>query len=169
MEYLYGTAKGLHWLAANNYGRNPAWSTQYVAPLLGLHPATAQPAFFNSRTGGLLAPTTPLNRVFYNYKTKVQDLSIQGVVTMNNIRFHKSKTGFNLYGFGGIGATVYDVDVNALNENGQPYDFSTIADGTHKTRKDTRDALKDRMDDTYETTADNHGDCRPKLFNKTLC
>ncbi len=52
--------------------------------------------------------------VYYNYKTKVQDLSLQGVVTLNNIRFHKAKTGFNIYGFGGIGGTVYDTKVNAL-------------------------------------------------------
>jgi outer membrane protein OmpA-like peptidoglycan-associated protein len=168
LEYLFGTAKGLHWLAANNYGRNPAWASNYVAPLLGLNPATNQPAFFNTVTGTFLMPNETIERVFYNYKTKVHDLSLQGVVTLNNIRFHKSKTGFNLYGFGGFGATVYDVKINALNEDNAPYDFSTIQDGTHKTRKDTRDALKDILDDTYETEADNHGDRRPKLFGKTL-
>ncbi len=173
MEYLYGIGKGLHWLAANNYGRNPAWSSDYVAPLLGLHPATNQPAFFNSKTGGLLGPSTPIQRVFYNYKSKVQDLSLQGVVTLNNIRFHKTKTGFNLYGFGGFGATVYDVKVNAL-DGSVPYPTNPgtsgfgMADGTHKTRKDTRNALKDLLDDSYETDADNHGTRRPKLFGKTL-
>ncbi len=108
LEYMYGTGKGLHWLGANNYGRNPAWRSRYVAPLLGLHPATNQPVFFNTTTGGLLARGTRLDKVFYNYKTKVQDLSLQGVVTLNNIRFHKAKTGFNFYGFGGFGGTVYD-------------------------------------------------------------
>lgn len=168
LEYLYGVGKGLHWLSANNYGRNSAWAPNYAAPLLILHPATNQPAFMNTETGGFMLPGQTIDRVFYNYKSKVQDLSLQGIVTLNNIRFHKAKTGFNLYGFVGIGATVYDVDVNTLNESGNPYDFSTIADGTHKTRKDTRDDLKDLMDDTYETPADNHGPRRPKLFNKTL-
>ena len=109
-----------------------------------------------------------LDRVFYNYKSNVQDLSLQGVVTLNNIRFHKSKTGFNMYAFGGFGATVYDVKVNALNANNAPYNFAPIADGTHKTRKDTRDALKTLLDDTYETQAENHGPRRPKLFGNTL-
>jgi outer membrane protein OmpA-like peptidoglycan-associated protein len=170
MEYMYGIGKGLHWLGANNYARNPAWSTQYTAPLLGLHPGTNQPAFFNSRTGGLMGPNDGIQKVFYNYKAKVQDLSLQGVVTLNNIRFHKTKTGFNLYGFGGFGATVYDTKVNALDEQGRPYtaQFAAINDGTHKTRKDTRDELKKVLDDTYETAADNHGARRPKLFNKTL-
>lgn len=168
LEYLYGIAKGLSWLSANNYGNNTAWRSNYVAPVLGLNPVTAQPAYFNSTNGALLTQLDGLDKVFYNYKTKVQDLSIQGVVTMNNIRFHKAKTGLNLYGFIGIGATVYDVNVNTLNDNGQPYDFSTIADGTHSTRKDTRDELKDMMDDSYETDAENHGPRRPKLFGKTL-
>lgn len=168
LEYMYGIGKGLHWLSANNYGRNTAWENNYVAPLLGLNPATNQPAMFNTVTNGLMGANDQLDKVFYNYKTKAQDLSLQGVVTLNNIRFHKTKTGFNLYGFGGVGATVYDVNVNTLNDNGQPYDFSTINDGTHKTRKDVRDQLKNLLDDSYETEADNHGDRRPKLFSKTL-
>ena len=168
IEYMYGIGKGMHWLAANNYGRNSAWNTKYNAPLMGINSTTGQPAFFNTKTGGLWTSSTPLDRVFYNYKSNVQDLSIQGVVTLNNIRFHKSKTGFNLYAFGGFGATVYDVKVNALNASNASYNFSSVADGTHKTRKDTRDALKNLLDDTYETDAENHGDRRPKLFGNTL-
>jgi outer membrane protein OmpA-like peptidoglycan-associated protein len=168
MEYVYGIGKGLAWLGANNYGRNPAWSSNYEAPLMGMHPVTNQPAMFNSATGGLMAPNTQIDKVFYNYKSTMQDLSIQGIVTLNNIRFHKSKTGFNLYGFAGFGATIYDVNINALDENGNAYDFSNVNDGTYKSRKDTRDELKDIMDDSYETAADNHGERRPKLFGQTL-
>ena len=47
------------------------------------------------------------DQVYYNYKTKVQDLRLQGIVTLNNIRFHKQKTGIVIYGGGGIGATWY--------------------------------------------------------------
>ena len=54
------------------------------------------------------SPNTPFDIVYYNYKAKVQDLSLQGIITLNNIRFHKSKTGFNFYGFGGLGVTVYE-------------------------------------------------------------
>jgi outer membrane protein OmpA-like peptidoglycan-associated protein len=171
LEYMYGIGKGLHWLGQTNYGRNSAWLNKgYSTPLQVVGSANGQPAYIEAGTGNLWTANTTMDRVFYNYKSKVQDLSLQGVVTLNNIRFHKAKTGFNLYGFGGVGATVYRVDVNALGENGQDYatQFAGVADGTHKTRKDTRDALKDFMDDTYETPADNHGTRRPKLFNKTL-
>lgn len=167
MEYLYGIGKGLHYFSATNYANNPAWAPYYVAPKLGINASTGQPAYFNSRTGALLSPSDALDLVYYNYKTKVQDLSLQGVVTMNNIRFHKAKTGFNIYGYVGIGATVYEVHTNSLNGS-TPYDFSGINGGSHDNRKQTRDQLKDLLDDSYETDAENQGPRRPKLFGKTL-
>src|SRR5688572_192498 len=115
-EYMYGTAKGLSWQTANNFGRNPAWRSSYAAPLLGLDPATRQPVVFNSMTGAIIGPTDQVDPVYYNYKTNIQDLSVQGVITINNIRFHKAKTGFIIYGLVGIGASIYEAKVNALNE-----------------------------------------------------
>ena len=44
----------------------------------------------------------------------MQDLSLQGVVNLNNIRFHKAKTGVNFYVFGGLGGMIYETKVNAL-------------------------------------------------------
>ena len=64
----------------------------------------------------------------------------------------------------GIGGSVYETMVNAFNESGNPYDFSTISGNVYENRKDTRDALKDMMDDTYETPAENEGDRSPKLL-----
>lgn len=140
LEYLNGTGKGLNWKPTGFIPGNPQ------------NPWTA--AGYNGV-------------VFTNYKTKVQDLSLQGVVTLNNIRFHKSKTGFNFYAFGGIGGTVYDTKVNALNGN-TPYNFGGISGGVYKDRKDTRDQLKDLLDDSYESPAENHGETRPKLFGDTF-
>jgi len=138
LEYLNGTGKGLNWKPT------------------GFIPAAGSP------WSGYASP------IYTNYKTKVQDLSLQGVVTLNNIRFHKSKTGFNFYGFAGIGGTVYDTKVNALN-GATPYtQFGSVAGGVYKDRKDTRDALKDFMDDSYESAAENHGETRPKLFGDTF-
>ena len=47
--------------------------------------------------GRRVVPTTtipgkPEEPVYYNYKNKTQDLSLQGIVTLNNIRFYKQKT-----------------------------------------------------------------------------
>ena len=143
LEYLNGTGKGLNWKGSS------------------FIPANTQNPWNAAGYTGLY---------FNNYKTKVQDLSLQGVVTLNNIRFHKAKTGFNFYGFAGIGGTVYDTKVNALNENGTNYEaqFAGVGGGIYKDRKDTRDALKDILDDSYESRAENHGETRPKLFGDTF-
>jgi hypothetical protein len=144
LQYLYGTAKGQGWQQAFGYTKNDAWvSTGYT----GSEP------------------------VFYNYKNKTQDLSLQGIVTLNNIRFHKNKTGMVMYFGAGIGATAYQTKINALDENGNKYSalFASIAPATeYKDRKDILDALKDGMDDTYETDAQTNGPRRPKLGDNTL-
>lgn len=168
LEYMYGIGKGLDWTSNENFGKNTAWegnsvATRYSAPYRN---PTGQVVSTLGGVGG--NANSAFESVFYNYKTKVQDLSIEGVFTLNNIRFHKSKTGFNVYGFAGIGATVYDTKVNALNGNAK-YTFSTITGGNvYKNRKDTRKALKNLLDDSYETAAENQGNRRPKLFGNTL-
>lgn len=163
LEYINGVGKGLSWLQSNNYGYNPAWSNKYNAPLRFY----GVPADY---TIGTLDPTgrSAYEEVYYNYKTKVQDLSLQGMVTLNNIRFHKAKTGFNLYGFAGVGGTVYEAKVNALGDDNSPYPFDQITGGVYKNRKETKDALKEMMDDSYETDAENQGVRRPKLFGNTF-
>ncbi len=165
MEYMYGTGKGLSWLPSENYYKNTAWGpagADYSAPYrnpLG--------AIVSSHTINNGNPNDPFQTVYQNYKIRAHDLSLQGVITLNNIRFHKAKTGFNVYGFAGVGGTVYDTKVNALNGE-QQYNFNTISGGVYKNRKDTKKALKNLMDDSYETPAENQGDRRPKLFGNTF-
>jgi outer membrane protein OmpA-like peptidoglycan-associated protein len=167
LEYMYGIGKGMHFRSTNNYGKNPAWEgpnaqSRYSAPYrTPLGPVVSTLAAIGGPTNAAFEP------VFYNYKTNVQDLSLQGVITLNNIRFHKAKTGWNFYLFVGVGATTYDTKINALNGSTK-YDFSGIASAAYKDRGDTYDALKDLLDDSYETPAENQGDRRPKLGDNTL-
>lgn len=139
-DFGYYQAKGLNWQPGLAMLKNPAWNS-YV----------------------------PGTQVFYNYKSTMYDGSLQGVFTLNNIRFHKAKSGFNIYGFVGVGGLVYDVKVNALNGN-TPYNYSSVTtqygptNYRYKDRKDIRKALKDLMDDSYETNADRENG--PELFDK---
>jgi hypothetical protein len=112
LEYLYGIGKGQHFRATENYAKNTAWNNDglgatqsYSAPRLSPTGPGNSLIIVSSKTG---LASTPREQIYYNYKTKVQDLSLEGVITLNNIRFHKSKTGFNVYGFAGVGGTVYD-------------------------------------------------------------
>ena len=147
LEYMYGIGRGLNWLPSAGYSHPNVGVQQNPWKRLGY-------------TGD----------VYYNYRTKVQDLALEGIFTLNNIRFHKAKTGFNIYGIVGIGATVYDAKVNALGDNNSTYatQFASVTGGVWKERKETKDQLKDFMDDSYETDAENHGDRRPKLFGNTF-
>jgi outer membrane protein OmpA-like peptidoglycan-associated protein len=140
-EYIYGIGKGLNWKARTS-GFNNSWI-------------------------GNGYPTAPGQQIFDNYKTTVQDLSLQGIFTMNNIRFHKGKTNFVLYGIAGIGATVYNAKVNTLNGS-TPYNFSGIVGNVYKDRHQTRQDLKNLLDNSYETAAENDGNARAKLFGNTL-
>ncbi len=172
LEYLYGIGKGYHFRANNNYGKNVAWGVnitnpgqRYNAPLARVGAGNFV-QIVSSVTGAV--PTTPFDQVYYNYKTVVQDLSLEGIITLNNIRFHKSNTGFNVYGIAGIGGTVYDTKVDALN-GATKYAFNTIAQSDYKNRKSFLKNMRNNvLDGTFETPAENQGDRRPKLFGDTF-
>jgi outer membrane protein OmpA-like peptidoglycan-associated protein len=144
----FGTTKGLNFQPSTQYLKNTAWTK-------------------NGYNG---------SPVFYNYKTNIFDLSLQGVVTLSNIRFHKAKSSFNVYAFAGIGGMIYDTKVDAMNgSNSYAADFQAIFDKYnatedkfgYKNRKDIKSDLKDVLDGDYETEAEvDNG--QPKLFDKTF-
>lgn len=147
LEYMNGNGKGLSWLKSESFVNNKPWiDAGYVAPA----------------NGGAL--------VYHNYKTNVQDLTLQGIFSLNNIRFHKSKTGVNFYAIAGVGGAIYDTKLDILDGNGNTYQaaFGAMPQVGHKDRKETIKDLKDLMDGKYETDAQNHGDRRPKLFGRTF-
>ena len=142
-ELNYLNTKGLNFQPSSNYQKNSAWDAYSGTP------------------------------VFYNYKTNIYDASLQGVFTLNNIRFHRAKSGFNVYAFVGLGGTVYDVKVDALNGSGAPYtaEFGQVYakyagnQFAYKDRKDIRKDLKDAMDGKYETEGEEDPG-QPKLFGE---
>jgi len=169
LQYLNGTGKGMNWLGSENFGSNPAWNTnlpvgkRYFSPER-LNNGTVITSDRNGNT------SVNRDRVFYNYKVHMQDLGLQGIITLNNVRFHKKKTGMVIYGGGGVGVSWFKTMVNALDASGNPYRtlFNSTASGTHSNRKTVLKALKAGMDKTYETAADNEGTRRPKLGDNTL-
>ncbi len=150
-EYINGTATGQGWQAASNYMKNSAWaSTGYVGNQV-------------TPSGDRLGAT---DRVYYNYKSKINDLGLQALFNFSNIRFHTAKTKIGLYAIVGLGLTWYETNVNALNGSSK-YNFNSIASGSYENRKDVTKALKDLMDDSYETPADNSSRTQMQLFGKS--
>lgn len=150
LSYMQGIGKGMNWQRSSNYGNNAAWADRY-----------------NRANGDV---------VFYNYKSVVHDVALEGIFTLTNVRFHKAKAGVNLYALIGAGAMIYDTHVNALNDQGNAtnpfspaYTFNNVPQGTWDTRKDVKDQLKDILDDTYETQAENEAnDRRQQVAGSTL-
>ena len=161
LQYINTIGKGQNWKGSDNFYENEAWLRNgYFAPF-----RTAAGPIQNVSVVGGVGVTRPgaNDYVYYNYKTKLQDLSLQGIFTVNNIRFHKSKTALIIYGGGGIGGTLYNTKINALNATGGNYAaaFRTIQGARgrgdlYSQRKQIRSDLKAAMDDTYETEAESH-------------
>ncbi len=141
-EAGWGQGKGLNYTKSTTYRYNEAW-----AP------------YFDIANGVNQAP------VIYNYKTNVYDFSLQGVVTLNNIRFHRAKTAFNIYGFAGIGGMIHDTRIDALDSDGSLYNFASIQSGGYSDRKELKKAVRNLLDGKYETEGESD-DLQPKLFGE---
>ncbi|RYZ50705.1 MAG: hypothetical protein EOP49_13450 [Sphingobacteriales bacterium] len=101
--------------------------------------------------------------IYNNYRTPINEFTLQLVGAINNIRFHKGKNTMSLYGLLGGGVMTYRAKINALDANGNPYQFAPdpitgsagvpfYATGAEWTdRKDVYDYLENLMDDSYES------------------
>ncbi|MFN8265170.1 MAG: OmpA family protein [Chitinophagaceae bacterium] len=189
LAYSGGIAKGMNWNPSFNFARNPAWSSNYTAPVNMQWPTAPLPSNFSPGTlyqlsSNNLARPYPAgvdagsengpSPVYYNYKTTMHQLALQGIVTLNNVRFHKAKTGFVIYGIGGVGGMIYETKVNAFDGTGNTYDglfravYRSYVAGEYKNRNKILRDLKAGMDKSYESRADGHQLRRPKLFDKTF-
>jgi outer membrane protein OmpA-like peptidoglycan-associated protein len=133
-EFDWMRMKGLNFEPSEDFGYNTAWTSQGYTP--------------------------GVDHVFYNYRTTVNELTLQGVVNLNNIRFHKAKTGFNVYGFGGLGFARYNTFVNTHNGSGNyaaAFDALYTQYGqngfTYANRKAIKKDLKSIMTGKFDTQA----------------
>lgn len=130
-EYDWLRMKGLNYQPSGSWEKNPVLASYY----------------------------TPGDHVFYNYRTTVHELSLQGVFAFNNMRFHRAKTAFNAYLFGGISAMTYSTFYKVLDNSGKPYDYSAIMSQfsgqfDYKHRGDIRKALKNLQTGPWSTMAE---------------
>lgn len=156
-EYMYGIGKGFEYRGNYNYARNPAWGAniaspaqRYSAPQTVVGPGNTL-TVVSSATG---LASSSFDKVYYNYKTKMQEATLQALFTLNNIQFHKAKTSLNLYAIAGVGAAIYQTNVNALNGDTK-YDFNSLVDPAYADRKDFIKNLRNLvLDGTFETPAE---------------
>jgi len=132
-EYDWIRLRGLSYQPTQAYGKNPVLASYYG-------------------TGGTGVPG---QLIFYNFRSTVHELSLQGVFTINNINFHKAKTGFNMYFFGGPAIMTYSTFYKTVNSAGTPYNYSGVnGPFDYKHRKDTRNQLKSLLTGSWTTMAE---------------
>lgn len=174
VEYMYGIGKGYSYREARNFAKNTGWGAgiaspaqRYSAPraIQITSPTGTTVTYVSSKDG---SGTTAFEKIFYNYKAKVQDITLQALFTINNIQFHKTNSHLTTYAIAGTGAAVYETRVNALNGDVK-YNFTALAQPAYKDRKDFLKNMKNNiLDGSFETPAENHGSARPQLGDKTL-
>lgn len=100
------------------------------------------------------------NVVFHNYRTQIRELSLSGVVNLNNLKFHKKRNKLSVHGIFGIGGLWYNTTMDQLDAEGAEYDYSRITQnyGMDSVRNSVKDDLDALWDGTYESQAERHWD-----------
>ena len=141
LQYIHGSASGFNHQASKGYwGHGSPWMT----------------------VGGGYATSDgkSIKNVYYNYHTTTNELSLQAIASLNNLKFHRARNKVSYYALVGLGAMTYHTTIDALDASGKVYDFSTIDDGltgsAWETRKEKNTRLKALFDGDYETEAEKH-------------
>lgn len=92
-----------------------------------------------------------------NYKAQFGHGALDVIFNMNNLNFHTAQSNVFVYAFAGLGGFMYNTSYDALDANGNEYDFSTILGGfgsQNTSQGDRIDALHAALDGDYETQAE---------------
>ncbi|MBK9272204.1 MAG: OmpA family protein [Saprospiraceae bacterium] len=97
---------------------------------------------------------------FPAYRTEIYSMSLQGILNIGNILFHKERNKWNWYLVVGAGTYHHRTFLDLRDGNGNNYSdllnrvpFNNIDFNTRQGRSDIRDAIKNIYDGDYETEA----------------
>ncbi|HMZ23457.1 MAG TPA: OmpA family protein [Saprospiraceae bacterium] len=97
------------------------------------------------------------NGMYRNYKNTTITGSIEGVLNIGNILFHKERNKWNLYTAVGVGFASIDTRVNNV-KNGAIINWESLNLDPNASYADNVKKLKDAMDSDYETKVGNNRD-----------
>ncbi|WP_212002280.1 OmpA family protein [Chitinophaga sp. HK235] len=102
-------------------------------------------------------PTAAKNGGYFvpNYRSQNHQLSLDMIASLSNILFYRAEPKINWYVLAGYSIVAADVDVDALDGNGNGYDYSGINFGAK--RSDIRKQLNSLRDKKYESNAPSQG------------
>lgn len=147
-EYFQGTAYGQNWQPSSGIDRNPV---------------------LNGRNDPNLNYADSPGVLFHNYKSRINDLSVEAIFTLNNIKYHRDRNRVGLNAIAGIGLGTYDTYYDQLDASGNQYDYSPareLGGNSFEDRPAILDALAEIYDGEYETPAEGNN-ASPKLLDRT--
>lgn len=125
LGYNYGEAKGMNVGLSHEYGNLPEpIESEYAAQGIGFAD---------------------------NYEFKAQNISLDMLISLNNIMFHRAESKLNFYGIVGYDLLLYHTTINQTDANGNIYNYSGIDFGG--SRSSIRSALKSLETGSYNTDA----------------
>ncbi len=104
---------------------------------------------YNSIPRGTVANWAP------NYKTEAQDLSLQALFNIHNIRFYKNQTAMTFYGLAGVGVNTWRAKYNPT---------VTTQGATYENRKDAIKAVRTAIDGNYAAQSHEAGQAWSTMF-----
>lgn len=149
-----GNTQGFNWRGAQGWNRDGDDGAEFLH-----NGALGGEAYYQQFNEGRVVPDyRDLNGevVFYNYKTKIRHASIEGLVNLNNIKFHKRRNNWSIHGIFGVGAYIFNTKMDMLDANGNEYDFSSAIAADYSidaNRKDIKKILRDLSDGDFESQA----------------
>ena len=94
------------------------------------------------------------NGMYRNYKNTTIGGSLEGIVNIGNLLFHKERNKWNLYAGLGIGVLSIDTKVNN-QKGGAIINWESLNLNADDKYADNVQKIKDAMDDDYETAVEN--------------
>ena len=146
LQFMHGTASGFNYQAATGYANKP------------------NNPWYNAGYGNMANKS-----VYYNYKTTMNELSLQAVFALNNLKFHSARNKVSYYALVGLGGISYKSMVDAKDASGNAYNFDGIGQGlsgsTYDNKKTINDRLKTLFDGNYESNAESNSNRKASSTN----
>ncbi len=155
-SYCMNTTSPLMWgwrlryLNATTYGQD-------YKPSYGIKNNTV----LNGETDTVLDYAHNNGFVYQNYKTHLDELSIELLIGANKLR---AQTGFYPYIFGGLGLTKAVAKTDQLNDKNERYNYAAIDSTGTASKSEIRTRLNNMSDGSYETLADGNQNPRWKFM-----
>lgn len=167
LSYMFSLRFGYNYFCTTGRNWEPDANLKFNSTLHGYYDKRVNywdnPNLVASKT----KDTLNMNKFFfYNYRTYMHEFHLAGVMNFGNASFHRERNYVNFYVLAGVSGMFYTTYMDALNANGDVYDFSEVAKLYFKPqaqgvdsriKSDRKDALKllnKLLDGKYESFAE---------------